>query len=297
MTEAPSDQLSGTTGLEPLPLSPPDVQTSPETNDIPFYHSLYCSICVTSKDNGITLSCGHIFCHECLKEYIRMQIFTGGVLDINCMDLQCRLPIAEDEVGKIVEEDAFEKYKQFKFSVSRLWNPNMRWCPTPDCNTLVEKKDSSKKMSCTKCCKAFCFDCNEKWHPDVSCADYMKELRKMKKVDVKSEKMKQCAGRKCPGCSIIIQRKEGCNHVVCSYCRYEFCWICMKEFKADHYFVGACEGLQFSKFPNCRKREEKLQKVENLLCMELASGLVLFWQLVWAFLLPLSPFPSMVFIM
>eukprot|EP01097_Dermamoeba_algensis_P004088 TRINITY_DN2731_c0_g1_i1.p1 TRINITY_DN2731_c0_g1~~TRINITY_DN2731_c0_g1_i1.p1 ORF type:complete len:314 (+),score=37.60 TRINITY_DN2731_c0_g1_i1:86-1027(+) len=252
-----ADKISDEPQTPPTPVLPSapshELQTQVEDPQSPFYQTVSCSICTISKENGMKLSCGHIFCHACLKEYVRMKIFTGGVLDITCMDIHCRLPFSDDDIERIVEEDAFLKYKDFKFSASHILDTNTRWCPVPDCNTLVSKKDRSSRMTCSKCCTDFCFDCNEKWHPTVTCSEYMKELKKMKKIDVKSEKLKQTAGRKCPGCSIIIQRKEGCNHVICSYCKYEFCWICMKEFRADHYFVGDCEGLQFAKFPKLKK--------------------------------------------
>jgi len=189
-----------------------------------------------------------------------MKIFTGGALEITCMDITCRRLVSEADVEKVVEADAFTKYKEFKFAAAHLLDPNTRWCPTPDCNTLATKKDSSSRMVCVKCCTEFCFDCNEKWHANLTCTEYLKELKKLKKIDQRTENAKKKAGRKCPGCSIVIQRKEGCNHVICTYCKYEFCWICMKEFRPDHYFDGECEGLQFTKFPKLKKFGRKAAK-------------------------------------
>lgn len=35
--------------------------------------------------------------------------------------------------------------------------------------------------------------------------------------------------RRCPSCSIMIQRDEGCNKVDCSLCGYCFCWACLSQ--------------------------------------------------------------------
>jgi hypothetical protein len=32
--------------------------------------------------------------------------------------------------------------------------------------------------------------------------------------------------RRCPNCSIMINRDEGCNKVDCSLCGFSFCWGC-----------------------------------------------------------------------
>ena len=37
----------------------------------------------------------------------------------------------------------------------------------------------------------------------------------------------------CPLCKSIIEKSEGCNHMQCYFCHYEFCWICLREATED----------------------------------------------------------------
>jgi ariadne-1 len=43
----------------------------------------------------------------------------------------------------------------------------------------------------------------------------------------------------CPTCKVPIEKNGGCNHVTCSNCRAEFCWICL-SYIHDHFQVHAC---------------------------------------------------------
>ena len=55
--------------------------------------------------------------------------------------------------------------------------------------------------------------------------------------------------KKCPKCSIITQKSSGCNHITCSKCKFQWCWLCNGEYTSEHYNQGKCKGFQFFK-PN-----------------------------------------------
>ena len=51
----------------------------------------------------------------------------------------------------------------------------------------------------------------------------------------------------CPKCKVKVEKSEGCNHMTCVICKYEFCWICLKKYTSNHFAYWnfcACPGLQ-----------------------------------------------------
>ncbi|MFM7852511.1 MAG: Rcat domain-containing protein [Flammeovirgaceae bacterium] len=45
----------------------------------------------------------------------------------------------------------------------------------------------------------------------------------------------------CPCCKMLIEKNGGCNHVTCSKCSFEFCWMCHRKYKGyKHEEPGLC---------------------------------------------------------
>ena len=53
------------------------------------------------------------------------------------------------------------------------------------------------------------------------------------------------------------EKNEGCNHMTCAECKYQWCWLCNGKYSYGHYTSGKCNGLQFYK----PKNEEDIIKV------------------------------------
>lgn len=56
--------------------------------------------------------------------------------------------------------------------------------------------------------------------------------------------------RKCPGCKSPIEKSDGCNHMTCKKCRFEFCWLCEKKYTKHHYRYYNCFGCPGMQFEN-----------------------------------------------
>ena len=62
--------------------------------------------------------------------------------------------------------------------------------------------------------------------------------------------------KRCPRCQMYTEKNEGCNHMSCINCKYQWCWICEEKYIYGHYNSGRCKGQQFTKADNLRDIEK-----------------------------------------
>ena len=110
-----------------------------------------------------------------------------------------------------VSETLFNKYKRFLNNAMVDLDPNLRWCPEPSCDSYVRKVNGTKETQCRSCDTWVCFDCGEVAHIGRECGQ--------SKEDEDFERWKKDNGAvKCPKCTIVVYKFEGCNHMTCSGC-------------------------------------------------------------------------------
>mmetsp|Transcript_23335 Transcript_23335/g.31232 ORF Transcript_23335/g.31232 Transcript_23335/m.31232 type:complete len:277 (-) Transcript_23335:82-912(-) len=140
-------------------------------------------------------------------------------------------------------------------------NPLVRFCTIPDCDGyMIGRSMNDRKLSCPKCSHSICFRCREDWHGYcTSCEDAM---------EAKFEGWGSGVDRIifCPMCRTKIQRTEGCNHMTCLFCRYEFCYYCGSEASGStHWQAGMGCGVGMMDSAGGRVRGKCCQIVMRIL--------------------------------
>lgn len=123
----------------------------------------------------------------------------------------------------------------------------MKYCPSPGCEFIIinPRVGAGTTDVFCDCGYGFCFKCNKDAHVPLDC--YYRDLfeQKMKEdsgASDNSELWVKVNTKKCPKCQTPIQKNQGCMHMTCGKCKYEFCWLCMGDYwkHSAETGVGLC---------------------------------------------------------
>ncbi len=189
-----------------------------------------------------SIPCGHFFCNHCWLNYLKTLIIESKVDDIQCMNHGCKKIMTEEFILNHIHEDKnlIEKYKRFIKRSQIIKDKNKKLCPNPDCDSYLQKS-KSKYVQCENGHK-YCYECLKPPHGKNSCE------QKLEKQFMKWTKGKRV--KRCPRCQIYTEKNEGCNHMTCVSCKYQWCWLCEGEYNYNHYSSGQCKGQQFTRADN-----------------------------------------------
>ena len=164
------------------------------------------------------------------------------------MDHECNEIISEEFILKHLtgNNDLIEKYNKFKKRAEIINDKNKKQCPHPNCESFLQKSEESKYVKCENGHK-YCYECLKAPHGDKSC-DY-----KIEKQFAKWTKGKRV--KRCPRCKMYTEKNEGCNHMTCVSCKYQWCWLCEGKYAYGHYDSGKCKGHQFTRADNLKQIE------------------------------------------
>ncbi len=205
---------------------------------------LLCDNELTQKElTNNFLECFHGFCDSCYYDYLKEKISNNDIYKLKCLEYGCDIVLFDDFIQNHIVNDIplLEKYLKYKKRLQLSMDPNIQLCPFPDCESYASKnKNNNFYVQCLNGHK-FCFNCLKDWHDEEKC--------KIEK-DRKFEKWKNSKNiKRCPKCQYFVEKNEGCNHMNCINCKYEWCWLCLKESLPGHFDEGGnCNGLQFTEY-------------------------------------------------
>ncbi|KAM7119911.1 ankyrin repeat and IBR domain-containing protein 1 isoform 1-T4 [Molossus nigricans] len=253
----PRTTRSSVTSPDEISLSPGDLDTS------------LCDICMCSIsvfEDPVDMPCGHDFCRGCWESFLNLKIQEGEAHNIFCPAYDCFQLVPVDIIESVVSKEMDKRYLQFDIKAFVENNPAIKWCPTPGCERAVRltKQGSNTSGSDTlsfpllrapavDCGKGhlFCWECLGEAHEPCDCQTWKNWLQKITEMKPEelvgvSEAYEDAANclwlltnsKPCANCKSPIQKNEGCNHMQCAKCKYDFCWICLEEWKKHSSSTG-----------------------------------------------------------
>lgn len=119
-----------------------------------------------------------------------------------------------------------------------------------------------------ECGTNFCVYCCQPSHEPVDC-----EAAKAwdAKNNAESENVTWILAntKPCPkkSCSKPIEKNQGCNHMTCKSCNYDFCWVCLAPWKEHGSATGGyykCNKFEeLTKDPSFLKQQSVVQETKN----------------------------------
>uniref|UniRef100_A0A8C7XDP6 RBR-type E3 ubiquitin transferase n=1 Tax=Oryzias sinensis TaxID=183150 RepID=A0A8C7XDP6_9TELE len=206
----------------------------------------------------------------------------GEAHNIFCPAYDCYQLVPVEVIESVVSREMDKRYLLFDIKAFVENNPAIRWCPVAGCERAVRLNNQGPgtatgdslsfpmlRAPAVDCGKGhlFCWECQGEAHEPCDCQTWKLWLQKV--TDMKPEELAGVSeayedaanclwllsnSKPCANCKSPIQKNEGCNHMQCAKCKYDFCWICMEEWKKHSSSTGG--------YYRCT-RYEVIQQVEE----------------------------------
>ena len=201
---------------------------------------LTCDICFDEIDESFCYTnpfCNHSFCINCLIDHCEAKInrCDGRIC---CPSTDCKEEIPYSDLishGLVQNQKLLEKYDNTLTRINLDNDDRIIHCIK--CGTPMEGVPGLTMVRCVKCEYCFCSKCQTDWHADSTCEDYQRWLKE-NKIGLGTVPLQNT--KQCPRCNTLIEKNGGCNHMTCTKCRYEFCWLCLGQYSGNHFSNGTC---------------------------------------------------------
>lgn len=217
-----------------------------------------CKLCLEEcprRDLYQVADCKCLFCESCMHQYVSIMIAEGMVDQITCPDAQCRKQpkLTVKEIERLVDKQAFLRYKRLHFQKEVDLDPNRTFCPEIGCETVCHVCSHSgegaaavaKPVQCPTCGLQFCSICKSKWHAPKSCDEVIMDVS-AEETGIPFANTEDAKIKRCPVCHVPIERNDGCAQMLCKQCKHCFCWYCLQSLDDDfllrHYDKGPCKN-------------------------------------------------------
>jgi len=189
---------------------------------------------------------------NCARTFIEVKVKEQKpFLAVLCPSSNCS-ELTDLEVESVCTPEIYQEYLRIKTLTERQRqaDPTIWICPTPSCGRISDLKGHTEETISCACQKTWCL-CRNEPHPGVTCfrIKFDQHLRnpveELGYIWWRFDNVVRHQVKDCPSCQIEIMKSGGCNHMTCTSCRHEFCWICLQTYNSSHYTAGQCNGKRY----------------------------------------------------
>ncbi|XP_023932780.1 ranBP-type and C3HC4-type zinc finger-containing protein 1 [Lingula anatina] len=194
-----------------------------------------CPICfddIAPGDGVVLRDCLHMFCKSCLQAAVTYSEEAAVKCPYQDDNYTCPSFLQDMEIKALVSNEVFQKYLQLSLSQAESQAANSYHCKTADCRGWCIYEDEVNFFDCPVCGKKNCLTCKA-IHEGINCKQYQEDLqiragndKAAKQTNDMLEKLiRDGDAMRCPHCRVIVQKKDGCDWIKCSFCKTEICWV------------------------------------------------------------------------
>ncbi|XP_041645481.1 E3 ubiquitin-protein ligase parkin isoform X2 [Cheilinus undulatus] len=223
-----------------------------------------CIACTDIMDAVVVFQCleRHVICLDCFRLYCQTRLNERQFVyhPVIGYSLPCAAGcddslIKELHHFRILGEDQYGRYLQYG-AEECLQEIGGLMCPSPGCGAGLVPVEGSRRVECDRqlgCGFVFCRDCREVYHeggchtepappPGEAAQGFVveEEASLRGRWDRASLLLVQETTKRCPKCSVPVERNGGCMHMQCPLCKAEWCWLCgvawNRECMGNHWF-------------------------------------------------------------
>jgi hypothetical protein len=198
-----------------------------------------CGVCGDnfSAVDGVLACEIHFYCNKCAIEVFHRSLINKNEFPASCCARSRNgLPpvLFEDLLGP-------EFMDRYKLKLHEYYTPEAIrvYCANAHCALYKSPKefdnsDQRRPIAHCECGTDTCVGCRNKWLPEHMCPRTSPATKPAWVPTYSSS----CRVKQCPKCQEWIELFEACNHMTCSSCHHDFCFICLLPFTGFHEREG-----------------------------------------------------------
>lgn len=181
-----------------------------------------CSICFEVFPRDKIIQCKgtgcHTICRLCFHRYVTETLDIVSPSLVPCPE--CKTPYTVTDVRTHLPEWDFKELerKDQERNVKVAMGLSVKATLFCECGlvAVVEETAVGSGVVLCECKREYCLECGNFYHFDEPCPPPRETIQWIDKY-----------AKRCPNCKTGIQKNGGCNHMKCTSCGYQFCWLCL----------------------------------------------------------------------
>ncbi|KAG0324835.1 hypothetical protein BGZ99_001399 [Dissophora globulifera] len=156
---------------------------------------------ISSKDIGIVMPCDHGLCLTCLQSFLTNATQNPQArFPTLCPQPGCRTPIPTESAELVLDSETLEVWYR---KLAEIHVANKVFCPRPECRSIIDLDDRD----------------------GMTCEQYQSQGGDSEEDRAMLRLVRDRHWRHCPSCRFVIEKQQGCNHMIC-HCGQSFCYAC-----------------------------------------------------------------------